>query len=246
MHPVKNMGRCGAVWAFAASTAAEGMLAIRDGRTQTGENAQPYRLSEQQAIDCVTQAYGCYGGFMANAWDYWSDIGAMSNDDWPYTATHRNGCRLPTAENKLEFVKDHGVVTGSISEIISHLADGPLSVAVSAGNECWRYYAGGILTEDMGCPTDLDFAAVLVGFHEDPSTPILDCTTYSVYTCRRARESEKKGNKCSADSALQRYIIEKNGNKLVSSCCGYKEEDWCEVIGEIEGEKYWTVQNSWS
>lgn len=97
------------------------------------------------------------------------------------------------------------------------------------------------MTEDMGCPTNLDYAVVLVGYTEEPNTPILDCTTYSIHSCRRARISEKYQNQCNGD-LMERFMM-KDGELQVSSCCGNREEEVCEVVGEIEGQKYWTVQN---
>lgn len=40
---------------------------------------------------------------------------------------------------------------------------GPVSAGVSAGNECWQFYSGGILTSESGCPVDIDHSAAVVG-----------------------------------------------------------------------------------
>ena len=55
--PVKSQGMCGSCWAFAATTAQEGMQAIKD-------NSAVRRLSEQEAVDCVKVkgTNGCGGG----------------------------------------------------------------------------------------------------------------------------------------------------------------------------------------
>ena len=93
MVSVKNQGGCGSCWAFAANTAAEGTLAKKTG-------ASPVHLSEQQMVDCTLAterggtpyngkdygAWGCEGAWMANAWDFMKDNGAMYESDYPYTS----------------------------------------------------------------------------------------------------------------------------------------------------------------
>jgi len=65
-------------------------------------------------------------------------------------------------------MKDWGWVgyTGdddNINRIATQLQSGPLSIAVSAGNHCWRWYESGILSEKDACPTSIDHGVALVG-----------------------------------------------------------------------------------
>ena len=43
-----------------------------------------------------------------------------------------------------------------------------MAVAVNSGNKCWRFYKGGLLTEEKaaeeGCGTGVDHAVTLVAF----------------------------------------------------------------------------------
>ena len=42
---------------------------------------------------------------------------------------------------------------------------GPASVAVAAGNDCWRFYKDGILSAANNCPTQIDHGVVVVAVY---------------------------------------------------------------------------------
>ena len=68
------------------------------------------------------------------------------------------------------------------------LAEAPISVALAAGNNVWRYYSGGLVTTSSGCPTQLDHAVVLVAF-----TPGQEVEVPAVpEQCRPKLKNEKK------------------------------------------------------
>lgn len=47
--------------------------------------------------------------------------------------------------------------------MMEKLQNGPMAIAVAAGNRCWRFYESGVLTSSHECPTDVDHAVVIVG-----------------------------------------------------------------------------------
>ena len=55
----------------------------------------------------------------------------------------------------------------------SRLAEGPMTIAVAAGNDCWRYYESGVLSSEHNCPTSVDHGVVIVGVHN----PVNDATS---------------------------------------------------------------------
>ena len=59
----------------------------------------------------------------------------------------------------------------AVSEMKNELQNGPMSIAVAAGNDCWRYYKQGILSKDNNCPGGLDHGVVIVGLEETGVQP---------------------------------------------------------------------------
>ena len=79
MNSVKNIGQCGASWAFAATATIEGMYAIKYGNKVI--------LSEQQMIDCATECFGCEGGWISKALEYVKNAGGqVSTYNYGYVA----------------------------------------------------------------------------------------------------------------------------------------------------------------
>jgi C1A family cysteine protease len=239
--PVKNQGYCGSCWSFAATLAQETMQAIAD-------DAAPINLSEQEGVDCTTNTqanydlfgevygtYGCQGGWMARYWNFSRDHGSMSAADYPYTAyDYRSGDSAQAcAHNDAKVASragDSGQITGSIGDAVIKMQDGPLTFAVAAGNDCWRFYESGILTSADGCPTSLDHAVVAVGV--DSETITVTTQGDSNTTCRKASRSEKRNKSCSGGAVY-------GGKK----CC---TTTTTEGATTTETVNYWLIQNSWS
>ena len=59
----------------------------------------------------------------------------------------------------------------SVAEMKDMIQKGPLSIAVSAGNDCWRFYESGILSSANKCPKELDHGVVVVGLDESGDQP---------------------------------------------------------------------------
>lgn len=105
-----------------------------------------------------------------------------------------------------------------------------MTVAVAAGNDCWRYYSGGVLTSANNCPTSLDHAVALVGMDYETITETTGGSTET--TCRKATREERRYRQCPGDAY-------------------YRSKKCCETV-TVDAETttrtvpYWLIQNSWS
>ncbi|CAH1391946.1 unnamed protein product [Nezara viridula] len=161
--PVKNQGHCGSCWAFSSVSLETGALEGQLFR-KTGKRVS---LSEQQLVDC-SRSYkngGCRGGLMDNSFNYLKDVeGLQSESSYPYEGID-NRCRY----NKDKVVP--GTQVKAYTDIQSMDDDalqaavatvGPVSIAVSAGNNGFMFYEGGVFDgETCG---DLDHGILLVGY----------------------------------------------------------------------------------
>ena len=134
---------------------------------QSIKNGEPVvRLSEQEGVDCDTSSYGCNGGWMSNYWKMSAGIGSQPNSTYQYEA--RDGaCRNQNGKTIASRATASSIAyVRGIQAMKSALQDGPLSIAVAAGNSCWRYYKSGILSKDNNCPTGIDHGVAIVGLVE--------------------------------------------------------------------------------
>jgi len=85
--PIKNQGKCGSCWSFAATAAHETY------QIQFKNQSKDIVFSEQQLVDCSTdQPYantGCNGGYAVRALEYIKDFGQTTNSSYPYMAVNQ-------------------------------------------------------------------------------------------------------------------------------------------------------------
>ena len=96
---------------------------------------------------------------MMDCWQESKDYGLRSAATYPYTGVYG------TCNRNVGSAASYALNWASISytSATSELQNGPLAIAVGAGNSCWYWYSSGILTSSHGCPTGVDHAVVIVG-----------------------------------------------------------------------------------
>ena len=170
------------------------MQAIKD-------DAAPIRLSEQQGIDCTTNTdenealfgetyntWGCDGGWMNRYWNFSRAQGSMAYDDYEYTG--EDGTCEHDATKIIARAGESGQITTSITDAKKQLQQGPMTVAVAAGNSCWRYYDTGIIDSTDRCPRRIDHAVVVVGLgNESYERTVTTPDRYS-WKCKRMTSRE--------------------------------------------------------
>ena len=187
---------------------------------------------------------------MSYAWNYWMANDAVGNETYPYTATDNTqaACITSFGSVRRERVGGYARVYPASGdtyvqtpEILAQLQNGPLSIAVGAGNSCWYYYSGGVLTPEMGCPVNIDHAVTLVAYTETEAGTT-ECITETVESCYSPSRQEKKNLTCSNPDYTEEITTNRKGRQSLTACCTEIERETCTTTG---GDAYWTIQNSW-
>jgi len=155
--PVKNQGQCGSCWSFSSTGSLEGQHFNSTGKLVS--------LSEQQLVDCDSTCYGCNGGRVDSAFDWWiRHGGAVLESDYPYTA--RDGsCKNSGKRVAATLRKYHNVAKGSESGLKQSSGTvGPVSVAIDASHYSFQNYRSGVYYEPRCSSYRLDHAVLVVGY----------------------------------------------------------------------------------
>ena len=157
--PVKNQGQCGSCWSFSATGSMEGRYQISTGNLVS--------FSEQQLVDCSTTQgnMGCNGGLMDYAFTYAETNMMETEEQYPYKAK-AGTCNAAGGSVEVKDFVD--VKPKSPSALAAAVAEGPVSVAIDAGNPLFQLYHGGIMK--YLCGQSLDHGVLVVGYGTDNGT----------------------------------------------------------------------------
>lgn len=167
--PVKNQAACGSCWAFGAVGALETAYYRSTGQQRL--------FSEQNLVDCSWDIpdgdlsnQGCYDGYQQIAFEYvWRTGGIATEADYPYIGVS-GFCNTTTPLTKLSNGKTMYVKGGEVGLMEALVTKGPMTVAVDAGHESFRFYKSGIYN-NTACTvkpvTDLDHAVLVSGYGEN-------------------------------------------------------------------------------
>jgi len=171
LSKVWEQGACGGCWAFTTAAAVEGVHYIWTREAVT--------LSPQMLLECDPIDQDCTGGNMVTGYQYAVMKGGISAaEDYPvhpYTikTSEVGPCRSNTARKHAASIDDYIVLENTWDDLKSAIYMQPVSVAVNAMGEHFRFYSGGILTYDQ-CQPDwanhpnlINHAVVAVGFGYD-------------------------------------------------------------------------------
>jgi len=165
---VKDQGRCGSCWSFAAAETVEAYFALSTGHLVD--------LSEQQILDCTANpdqcggTGGCGGATAELAYQAIMQMGGLSSE-WTYGYSSYFGdngqCNTTRFKSVAKITGYVNLPMNDAGPIMNHLlTTGPLAVSVDASS--WGSYETGVFDGCNQTNPDLDHAVQLVGFGTDP------------------------------------------------------------------------------
>lgn len=155
---VKNQGQCGSCWSFSTTGSLEGANFIASNKLVS--------FSEQQFVDCDKVDSGCQGGLMDNAFEYAEKAALCTESSYPYKARggscKASSCTVGLNKGSVTGYKDVGHTE---QDLMSAVAQQPVSIAIEADKAIFQQYKSGVLSGL--CGAQLDHGVLLVGYGTD-------------------------------------------------------------------------------
>jgi C1A family cysteine protease len=160
MTSVKNQGRCGSCWAFAAGGAFEADLKIAMNKPMIN-----FGVSEQSMVSCWVNS--CGGNSMENALENFNSVGVPDENCFPYTSTDAKVISCSNQcmdwERRTFLVKDWGCLYHpTVNEMKTELFNnGPVVMVFMVFNDFF-FYKSGIYVKTSGPDDFAGFHAVVL------------------------------------------------------------------------------------
>ncbi|XP_055946984.1 uncharacterized protein LOC129980627 [Argiope bruennichi] len=156
---VKDQSLCGSCWAFSSAGALEGQLKKKTGSLVS--------LSAENLLDCVTDNYGCDGGYMDPAFELVKkEKGIDTEASYPYQGV-ADKCSFKPSTIGATCKGYVDIPSGDENALKQAVATvGPISVAIDANSKEFLNYKSGIY-DQPACKSDynsMSHAVLLVGY----------------------------------------------------------------------------------
>lgn len=157
-----NQGSCGSSWAFAAT-----------GNLETAYFKKYFSLpkfSEQMLISCDTAAMACNGdGNLDDAIEWVQSNGGIATEsNYPYASATSNVPTCDTAKtlksNSAPKYIYNVAPSNDVNAMKTYLNYNTISIGIEADQQSFQYYSSGVITGSQNCGTNLDQAALNVGY----------------------------------------------------------------------------------
>lgn len=156
---VKNQGKCGSCYTFAATGALEAQY--------YNKTKKLVALSEQNLVDC-SKSYGnmgCNGGVTDYAFRYVKEQGIQPEDSYPYVGTDTDACKYDATKSVTKATGWVNIPKGNELALQEAIAKtGPVAVAIDADPITFQMYRKGVYESSSCSPTEINHAVLAVGY----------------------------------------------------------------------------------